>query len=129
MKGDFLSSVSQEVLSRFIWKFLWIHLPISCVHKKIFSSTNSALGILWISVLKERLAISIFHIFTLESDRRLKVSCNHILRRFHCRENFCILGQIIRQGHFGQKQVFRQKPYLGPRFCQTAQAYNLIFFI
>ena len=61
-----------KLLSRFIWKFLRIHIPISCVRKKIFSSTDRALGILWISVLKEKLTISMFHIITPESDRMLK---------------------------------------------------------
>ena len=47
--------------------------------------------------------------------------------RYHCRENFSALEKTVRQGHFGQKQIFRQKPDLGSRFCRTTQAYNLIF--
>ena len=56
----------------------------------IFTSTDSALGILWISVLKEKLTISVFHIITLESDRRLKVFLQTYIdemplpRKFQC---------------------------------------------
>ena len=78
--------------------------------KEIFSSTDSALGILWISVFKEKFTISVFHIFTPESDRRLKVFVQPYIEKISIAEKIsAYLGQIIRQGHFGQKQGFRQK--------------------
>ena len=45
-------------------------------------------------------------------------SCKRILMRCHCPENFSTLEQIVRQGHFGQKRVFRQKPDFEPRFSR-----------
>ena len=35
--------------------------------------------------------------------------------KFHFPENFSALEQTVRQAHFEQKRVFRQKPDFGPQ--------------